>query len=53
MTVELKPGQKRIPTVVTFLDIDAKPAALPPPLPKGALLEPGTLAMAADFAAAG
>ncbi|HSC61507.1 MAG TPA: hypothetical protein VLC29_09750, partial [Rhizomicrobium sp.] len=35
MTVELKPGQKRIPTVVTFLGMDAKPAALPPPLPKG------------------
>jgi GNAT superfamily N-acetyltransferase len=35
MTVQLKPGQKRIPTVVTFLDMDAKPAALPPPIPKG------------------
>lgn len=35
MTVQLKPGQKRIPTVVTFLDMAAKPAALPPQIPKG------------------
>ena len=34
MTIQLKPGQKRIPTVVTFLDMYAKPAALPPPMPK-------------------
>jgi GNAT superfamily N-acetyltransferase len=35
MSVVLKPGQKRIPTVVTFLDMDSKPSALPPPMPKG------------------
>ena len=35
MTITLKPGQKRIPTVVTFLDMPARPSALPPPLPKG------------------
>jgi GNAT superfamily N-acetyltransferase len=35
MSVVLKPGQKRIPTVVTFLEMTAKPLALPPPLPKG------------------
>ena len=31
----MKSNPKRIPTVVTFLDMDAKPNALPPPLPKG------------------
>ena len=35
MSVIVKPGQKRIPTVVTFLDMASKPAALPPPLPRG------------------
>jgi GNAT superfamily N-acetyltransferase len=35
MSVEVKPGQKRIPTVVTFLEMEGKPSALPPPLPKG------------------
>ena len=33
--IKLKPGQKRIPTVVTFLDMDNRPSVLPPPLPKG------------------
>jgi len=31
----MKSAPRRIPTVVTFLDMDSKPSALPPPLPRG------------------
>ena len=33
--MKTRPAQKRIPTVVTFLDMKARPEAPPPPLPRG------------------
>lgn len=33
--MKLVPGGKRVPMVVTFLEMTAKPSALPPPQPRG------------------